>query len=257
MRKLTQEEFIQKAQEAHGDKYDYSKALYRGTRVKVCIICPIHGEFWQAPKEHIYQHQGCPQCGIDKRKSLVFGVGVNDYDGKLSINGKFISSYSHWIAMLCRCYNTLYKKKIPTYDGCCVCDEWLSFSNFKRWFDEHYVEGYHLDKDILVQGNKVYSPETCCFVPKYINTFLTSRGKKINSEKKGVRATISGKFEARLRVNKKDVFIGRYNSEQEAFCAYKLAKKRRIDEVATEAYAKGEITKEVRDALYRWKIKEY
>ena len=60
-----------------------------------------------------------------------------------------------WYAMLNRCYNPL-SNRAAAYKNCSVCDEWLTFSNFKRWFDEHHVEGYELDKDILVKGNRVY-----------------------------------------------------------------------------------------------------
>jgi len=66
----TKEEFVKKAKEAHGDKYDYSKVEYVNTRTKVKIICPIHGEFEQSPDNHIQQKQGCPKCGhIKKGKS--------------------------------------------------------------------------------------------------------------------------------------------------------------------------------------------
>lgn len=54
--------FIQKAQEIHGDKYDYSKVIYKGAHKKVCLICPEHGEFWQTPDKHINAKQGCPKC---------------------------------------------------------------------------------------------------------------------------------------------------------------------------------------------------
>lgn len=54
---------------------------------------------------------------------------------------------------------------------------WKYLSNFKKWYDEHYVEGWHLDKDILMQGNKFYSPETCCFVPFEINVLFRRRTK--------------------------------------------------------------------------------
>lgn len=59
---LTQDEFIEKAKKVHGDKYDYSKVVYKTMRDKVCIICPKHGEFWQFPFDHINEH-GCPKCG--------------------------------------------------------------------------------------------------------------------------------------------------------------------------------------------------
>lgn len=58
---LTTEEFINKAKEIHGDKYDYSKVEYINNHTKVCIICPKHGEFWQTPTKHLY-YQGCPKC---------------------------------------------------------------------------------------------------------------------------------------------------------------------------------------------------
>ena len=62
MKGHTKEEFIVKAREVHGNKYDYSKAEYVNSKTKVCIICPTHGEFWQAPENHIIQKQGCPKC---------------------------------------------------------------------------------------------------------------------------------------------------------------------------------------------------
>jgi hypothetical protein len=62
-RKLTTKEFIKKAQKVHGEKYDYSKVEYDGVDKKVCIVCPIHGEFWQTPHKHLWRKQGCPKCG--------------------------------------------------------------------------------------------------------------------------------------------------------------------------------------------------
>ena len=61
-RRLTTEEFIEKAKIVHGDKYDYSKVEYVNTYVKICIICPEHGEFWQSPSNHL-QGKGCFKCG--------------------------------------------------------------------------------------------------------------------------------------------------------------------------------------------------
>ena len=58
----TLEEFIAKAREIHGDKYDYSKVEYKGNKVKVCITCPEHGDFWQVPNSHLSK-RGCPACG--------------------------------------------------------------------------------------------------------------------------------------------------------------------------------------------------
>ena len=80
MRKITTEEFIRRARSIHGDKYDYSKVNYINRRTKVCIVCPIHGEFWQQPESHC-NGSGCSKCYHNKRKKLLFGVGVNDLEG--------------------------------------------------------------------------------------------------------------------------------------------------------------------------------
>ena len=71
--------------------------------------------------------------------------------------------------MLIRCYNKKDLEKNPTYKNTTVCIEWCNFQNFAQWFEKNYIDDWALDKDILVKGNKVYSPETCCFVPREIN----------------------------------------------------------------------------------------
>ena len=64
MAKLTTEEFIKKAREVHGDRYDYSKVEYVNSTTKVCIICPKHGEFWQRPSHHT-DGRGCLKCASE------------------------------------------------------------------------------------------------------------------------------------------------------------------------------------------------
>lgn len=59
--KKTTEEFIAEARKIHGDRYDYSKVEYRAVKIKICIICPEHGEFWQTPEKHL-QGRACPKC---------------------------------------------------------------------------------------------------------------------------------------------------------------------------------------------------
>ena len=87
--------------------------------------------------------------------------------------------------MLGRCYNEYNLKRRPTYKGCEVCDEWLNFQNFAEWFDNNYYtidnEAVCLDKDILIKGNKTYSPEACVFVPITINSLFTKINKLENS----------------------------------------------------------------------------
>lgn len=185
-------------------------------------------------------------------KAKVCGIGVNDVDFTV----RNIPSYSCWVCMLKRCYSKLFQKAEPSYIGCSVCDEWLLFSNFKEWFDANYVDGYALDKDILVKGNRVYSPETCCFVPQRINSLLINR--KSHRAKSGIIGTHKNgkRFLAVLKINGKLKNLGRYNTVEEAFSAYKSAKEAQIQEVAAEYYSKGLIDKKVYDALMNYRIEK-
>lgn len=102
------------------------------------------------------------------------------------INGIKKESYKVWYAMIQRCYKECYDKK-PTYIDCYVCDEWLIFENFEKWYNENYYkvdnEIMNLDKDILVNNNKIYSPNTCCFVPKRLNIlFVNTKRKEVIKE---------------------------------------------------------------------------
>jgi len=124
------------------------------------------------------------------KKRLVYGVGVNDADYVVEVRkttgyveGKQKRKlvwgchyYQTWKNMLNRCYSEKWYIKNPTYIGCYVCDEWKRFSNFKRWMEQQNWEGNQLDKDLLFPNNKFYSPDTCVFVSKRVNTFLTERG---------------------------------------------------------------------------------
>lgn len=252
--KLTTEEFIRRAKEVHGDKYDYSKVEYVNNTTKVCIICPTHGEFWQKPNTHI-QKKGCKKCFLERKRSLVCGKGINDCINGTSINGKHTKCYSLWKAMLERCYNKKHLKRYPTYEVCTVCDEWLLFSNFKKWFDKNYKEGYHLDKDILVQGNKIYSPNTCAFIPAHINTIICDSSSKRGEYKIGVTwCRYHNKFSAHAKIKKREKFLGYYKDEESAFNAYKKAKSAEIRRVAKESFNRNEINKDVYMALLRFKI---
>ena len=94
-------------------------------------------------------------------------------------NGKHIREYDLWHSMITRCYSDKFHEECPTYKDCTVCERWLVFSNFLE--DLPLIDGYELwrdnpnsrvslDKDIKVQGNKVYSLDTCKFVSKSENS---------------------------------------------------------------------------------------
>lgn len=112
----------------------------------------------------------------------VFGVGYLGEGVYMSkISGKSTPEYLMWMSMLQRCYSEKWKFKFPAYYGICsVCNEWLNFQNFAKWYHSHYYETserLHLDKDILIPGNTLYSPDTCVLVPQRINMLFTGRNK--------------------------------------------------------------------------------
>ncbi len=110
---------------------------------------------------------------LDRMSPHVCGIGfigVGKFNSKSEFNSENI--YKRWNSMIRRCYSEKYQDKFPTYRECTVCDEWHNFQNFAEWFVLNAPENTsncHLDKDILLNGNKVYSPSTCSFINKSIN----------------------------------------------------------------------------------------
>ena len=167
-KKITQEEFIEKARKVHGDKYDYSKVEYVNSNTKVRIICPIHGEFLQTPCNHL-NGQTCYKCSRESKRTKIFNVGINDM--KTSYDDKI---YDIWYGMLSRCYNPK-SSSYKNYSNVEVCEEWLCFSNFNDWYKRYGVEGWDIDKDLFSTENKIYSPKTCCLLPNELNLFFKNK----------------------------------------------------------------------------------
>lgn len=176
--------------------------------------------------EHIMQ--------VRNRRSIrkpVYGVGVNDVDYNIcnKLEGWVCPYYKVWVGVLARCYGERTKTLQPTYRDCTMCDEWKYLSKFKEWMQTQDWQGKQLDKDILVEGNKVYSPDTCVFVYGVVNNFVTdsakSRGdymigvhRELRYKKKQYKARISNPF------TKKEEFLGIYATELEAHLAWKRRK---------------------------------
>ena len=182
-----------------------------------------------------------------------FGEGIyKSYD-----NGKVSKEYTIWYDMLKRCYNPKCHERYPTYIGCEVCDEWLNFQNFAKWHNENYYEipgeRTALDKDILVKGNKIYSPNTCIYVPQNINSLFTRRNVDRGEFPIGVTFDKRrNKYKAYCHVNSTMKTLGRYNTPEEAFMAYKTFKEKRIKELADEYI---ELVPEVLyNAMYNYEI---
>lgn len=159
------------------------------------------------------------------RGMLVQGVGINDYPASVYANGKPIRAYSLWRDMLFRCYSAKAQKKDPTYTGCSTSEDWHLFSKFEEWVAVNYVEGYELDKDILFSGNRVYSADTCIFVPKTLNTLLLD-SRAIRGEcPLGVHFHKDNqKYVAQISTEKGRLYLGSFPTPLEAHKAWQLAK---------------------------------
>lgn len=244
------ETFIREAKSVWNNFFDYSLSEYRDRHSYVKVICPKHGEFEVIPYLHVKKGVHCPSCTIEKRKGSVEGVGINDC---IEVRRRSLV-YKHWRAMLMRCYSERHHKSYPQYKDCTACDEWHYLSNFKKWFDENYIEGYQLDKDILIKGNKIYSPETCCFVPEEINKLLLKSDKTRGLYPIGVYRKGS-KFAARLSAGRNHhIYLGSFYTPEEAFLAYKKAKEQHIKVLAEKYFKEGKITERVYNALLNYRV---
>jgi len=188
-----------------------------------------------------------------KRKpSLVHGVGINDADYAVVFryDGGFVRCpfYIKWVNMISRCYGKRTSELQPTYNTCKVCEDWKKFTVFKEWMQTQDWEGKHLDKDLLHQGNKYYSPEKCIFVTREVNNLISQHSPSINGLPVGVRSVPSGNFVAYCRVDGVSVHIGTYATFIEASNQYLIFKRGQFNKVAYKN------TGVVRDALLRYKI---
>ena len=175
------------------------------------------------------------KCPYERR---TYGVGYLGEGVYLATkNRKHTKVYITWKSMLERCYNEKYLEKQPSYKDCEVCEEWLNFQNFAKWYEDNYyeIEGekMHLDKDILTKGNKIYSPETCIFVPQTINNLLTKSDENRGKLPIGVREynCLTGNYRSGVKFKNKPTFETFYD-EHNAYLWYKLNK-----ELILEIYA--------------------
>lgn len=161
-------------------------------------------------------------------KKLICGVGINDADYlvRSTINGKDVwcPFYRVWAGIIERCYSTKFHTKRPTYMNCTITDEWLTFSNFKKWMETQDWQNKAIDKDLLVTGNKMYSPDYCCFLYPTTNSFLITPSKNLRQgihyrkDKKKFKATCSNPF------TKKSEHLGYFSCPDQAHQAWKNRK---------------------------------
>ena len=187
----------------------------------------------------------------------VYGVGILGTKYPSKINGVLTKEYMLWCSMLKRCYSDTCKKEQPTYEGCEVSDKLKSYEYFYEWCHKQVGfnnQGWHLDKDLLIKGNKVYSESTCVFIPAEVNTLLVkstaSRGKHLI----GVCWSNTHRaFKAQVSKSKgKREHLGFFNTEIEAFNAYKQAKESFIKEQANKF--KSQIDPRAYNALMKYTV---
>ena len=189
---------------------------------------------------------------------MIYGVGfIGDIDKNIDIN-----AYDYWHSMLRRCYDETRIKvdegRNLAYQGCKVCDEWLNFSNFYKWYKDNYYEIDNeimcLDKDILIKGNKIYSPQTCIFAPQKINTLFCNSKKIRGNLPLGV--TYDKRYNSYVarcnNGNKKTIYLGSRKTIEEAFMLYKIFKEKIIKDFA-DRY-KDLIPIELYNAMYKYEI---
>lgn len=204
--------------------------------------------------------KGNVKCPYEQRYYEIGYFGEGKY--KVSENGKTTRYFNAWYNMLKRCYSEKYYNKNLTYTNCEVDEDWLNFQNFAKWYKENYyeIEGeqMELDKDILCKHNKIYSPETCIFVPHGINALFTKSDKTRGDSCIGTYHRKNYKYQAYCRMinpktgKSKREHLGFYNTQEKAFEIYKYYKERNIKDVAD--YYKDVIPQKLYNALYEYEV---
>lgn len=182
-------------------------------------------------------------------------LGIGKYEA--SFNGKMTDTYNDWFSILVRCFNKEHLETHPTYEDIIINKECLCFQNFAEWWHNNYyeVEGerMHIDKDILIKGNKEYRFDRMIFVPERINILFTKRQNNRGNYPIGVSFhKAQGKYIARCSTLESRKHLGSYNTPEEAFLAYKEFKEAYIKQVADEY--KGRIPDKLYDAMYRYEV---
>lgn len=206
-------------------------------------------------------------CSFAKRKNIkspyditVGGIGyLGEGNYVPSKNGIHTKEYDIWRNIIERCYNQNKYCKSISYKGCKICEEWLCFQNFAQWYIDNFYqvnnEKMCVDKDILVKGNQIYSPNTCMIVPERIN-ILFVKGDIVKKYPIGV-SIANNRLRARCKIVDKqgvykEIHIGYFDTQIEAFQAYKTFKERYIKQVADEY--KDKIPEKLYNAMYDYKV---
>jgi hypothetical protein len=197
---------------------------------------------------------------MDRLRPTVYNVGVIG-EGNISNGNILLKEYRLWNSMLQRCYDNKLHEECPTYTECVVSDNFKYFPYFKEWclnqvgfgLKDDKGKPFALDKDILVKGNKVYSEDNCAFVPREINNVFLKGKKSRGDNFIGVNYHTRDKvFASNISKFGHQHHLGYFNTEMEAFYAYKQAKEDYIKEVAEKW--KDQIDPRVYEALMKYEV---
>ena len=158
-------------------------------------------------------------------------IGIGDYSSK-----DHKVAYAKWRAMLQRCTNPIADKSTESYVECEVCDKWMNFQNFAKWYYENEYpcnnEPLCVDKDILIHGNKIYSPDTCILVPQRINLLFIKEYARRGDLPIGVQKhTSDGKYASVLSTSTGVKYLGLFTDSNLAFATYKKEKEKYIHNI--------------------------
>lgn len=166
--------------------------------------------------------------------------------------------YKAWKGILQRCYEPASLLKFPTYVGCSVSDNFGHYSFFYDWYRGQigWDKNYHLDKDLLVFGNKQYHEDLCVLLPREINIALTTGGSRRGEHPLGVNRTKDGKFVARCwQGDKGHVYLGRYKDQESAYEVYCKSKDKYMQSLADKYF--NQVDGRVIDKLRMFSISEF
>ena len=230
-------------------KDNYYKNLYPVTEKQYQVIKEKYEKTDYISEDEIMEIVNAAEYKHDNWKPWYYArtyMGVGYTGGNVDVKSDV---WIRWINMIQRCYSKTVHKLKPYYKGKKVCEEWQNFQNFKAWYDEHFVawEKVDLDKDLLIQGNNVYSPETCAFITHFLNTIFEDRGvKQLITQNKDKKYNV-----AMLILNKKQD-VGVFDTKEEAVEALADYKKQYIVSVAESC--KGKVQDCVYQAMLNWKV---
>ncbi|RYY51308.1 MAG: hypothetical protein EOO06_00845 [Chitinophagaceae bacterium] len=195
-------------------------------------------------------------------KSTLYGWGINDadYPIKTRVNGKcvIVPEYSRWISVVQRSNDPKEKARKPSYQDVYCSPKWKHFTDFSAWLHtQAYWQELQLDKDILFPGNKEYGPDTCCFIPIYINALFQIPLVK-NQYLLGVSKTKHGNYTART-TNRftGEHCLGTYKTMEEAHAAWQIGKayvlECAVSQYATEKWFRTDVADAIMSRV--WKLR--